>query len=162
MSEKQRYSLTEAQLEFAKSIYNSIWGLLEKGDRSLEDDQEMLLAAYASLYHWTKVGTAVHYQRGCWMISRVYQTLGKAESSLEWALRCLQISEEQPSEMKDFDLAYAQEALARAYALSGDQEKALDHWHQAADLGEQIKEPEDKKIFQTDFQRGNWYQLPIG
>jgi tetratricopeptide (TPR) repeat protein len=159
--EQQSYSLSEAQLEFAKSIFNSIWGLLDKEDRSPEEDLEMLLAAYASLYHWTKVGTAVHYQRGAWMISRVYQTLGKAEPSLEWAQRCQQISEEHASEMEDFDLAFAQEALARAYALSGDKEKALTHWHKAADLGDQIKAQEDKKIFLGDFQGGNWYQLQI-
>ncbi len=61
--------------------------------------------------------------------------------------------------MEDFDLAYAQEALARANALAGEQEKALHHRQQAAKLGKQIKDPEDKKIFEGDFQGGNWYQL---
>lgn len=161
MSEDQLYTVSQAQLQFAKSIFNSIWRLLEKTDRSPEEDLEMLLAAYASLYHWTKVGTAVNYQRGSWMISRVLQTLGEAEPCLKWALRCFEISEKHLSEMEDFDLAFAQEALARAYALSGDQEKALDHWHQAVVLGEHIKDPEDRKIFQDALRGGNWYQLQI-
>jgi tetratricopeptide (TPR) repeat protein len=159
MNDETRFTLSQAHLEFAKSIYNSIWELLEKEDRSQEEDQEMLLAAYASLYHWTKVGTAVHHQRGSWMISRVHQSLGEAELSLAWAYRCLEISETHSSVMEDFDLAYAQEALARAYALAGDQEKALHHWQKAASLGERIEDKEDKEIFEGDFQGGNWYQL---
>lgn len=161
MSDIKHYTLPQAQLEFAKTIYNSIWGLLEKPVRSLEEDREMLLAAHASLYHWMKAGTPVHEQRGYWMISRVYQTLGKAKDALEWAHRCLEISEEYPADIEDFDRAYAQEALARAYALAGDQAKAVDHWRQAASLGDQIEDPEDRKIFLDDFQGGNWYQLQV-
>ena len=130
MNDEKRFTISQAHQEFAKSTYNSIWGLLEKEDRSQEEDQEMLLAAYASLYHWTKVGTAVHHQRGAWMISRDHQSLGEVEPS-----------------------------LARAYALAGDQEIALHHWQQAASLGKRIKDKEDQKIFEGDFQGGNWYQL---
>jgi tetratricopeptide (TPR) repeat protein len=162
MSDTQRYTLPQAQLEFAKSIFNSIWGLLEKPDRSPEENLEMLLAAYASLYHWKKAGTAVHEQRGSWMISRVYQALAKTEDALEWAQRCFKINQEHPTEMEDFDHAYAQEALARAYALAGDHVKALRHWKQAASLGDQIEDPEDQKIFLEDFRGGNWYQLQVG
>jgi tetratricopeptide (TPR) repeat protein len=161
MHDDQMFTKAEAQLEFAKSIFNSIWSLLEKEHRSREEDQEMLLAAYASLYHWTKAGTAVNLQRGAWMIAKVHQTLGEADPALAWAQRCFEISEAHQAEMKDFDLAYAQEGLARAYALAGDQEKALQHWKLAEALGEQIKDPEDKKIFQSDFQGGNWYQLQV-
>jgi len=161
MNEEKKYTLSQAQTEFAKSAFNSIWGLLEKPVRTPEEDQEMLLAAHASLYHWRQVGTAVHHQRGSWMLSRVYQALGKPDGALEWAQRCFQISEAHPSEMEDFDLAYAQEALARSYALDGFEEKALEHYQQAGKLGERIKDPEDKKIFQQDFRGGSWYQLPI-
>lgn len=155
MSEEKRFTLPQAQLEFAKETFNSIWGLLEKPDRTPEEDREMLLAAFASLYHWRKAGTAVHEQRGSWMISRVYQTLGNPEGALDWARRCLEISEDFPSEMEDFDLAYAQEALARAYALSGEEQKSLTHWKQAVELGERINDPEDKKIFLADFEGEN-------
>jgi hypothetical protein len=161
MSEEKRYTLAQAQLEFAKKSFNSIWPLLEKPQRTPDEDREMILAAFASLYHWRKVGTAVHEQRGSWMISRVYQVLGKAQSSLEWAHRCFLLTEENTSEMEDFDQAYAQEALARAYALSGEEGQALKHWKQAAKLGEKIKDLEDKKIFQGDLQAGNWYNLKV-
>lgn len=159
MSEELLYSLPEAQIEFAKSAYNGIWGLLEKENRSAEDDLEMLLAAYASLYHWKKAGTAVHEQRGSWMISRVYQVLGRAPDALEWAQRCQELTEKHPRDMKDFDLAYAQEGLARAWALAGDLGQAQEYWEQAASLADRIADPEDKKIFLADFQGGDWYLL---
>lgn len=159
MTEEQLYTLEAAQLMFAKSIFNGIWGLLEKENRSPEDDLEMLLAGYTSLYHWKKVGTPVHEQRGSWIISRIHLALGRAADALEWAQRCQDLAEEFPGEMKDFDLAYAQEGLARSYALAGDIEQAQTHWNQAAALGDQIADLEDKKIFLADFQGGDWYQL---
>lgn len=161
MSQEELFTLSQAQLKFAKSTFNSIWGLLEKPDRTPEEDREMLLAAFASLYHWKKAGTEVHEQRGSWMISRVHLTLGNKEGALEWAHRCQEISEKYPGEMEDFDLAYAQESLARAYAFSGIQLEALLHWRQAKDLGNNIKDPEDKKIFMGDFQGGTWYDLQV-
>jgi tetratricopeptide (TPR) repeat protein len=161
MSEEKHYTLAQAQLEFAKRSFNCIWPLLEKTQRTPDEDQEMVLAAFASLYHWKKAGTAVHAQRGSWMISRVYQELGRAVDALGWAQSCLEISKEHPTEMKDFDLAYAQEALARAYALSGEEDKALKHRQKAIELGEKIKDPEDKRIFQDDLRSGNWYNLQV-
>ena len=161
MGEDKKYTLDEAQLVFAKSSFNSIWPLLDKPDRTLDEDRDMLLAAFTSLYHWRVVGTAVQEQRGSWMIARVNQVLGRAEDALEWALRCYEITEANPAEMKDFDLAYAEEGLARAYALSGDDDKAQKHKQKAVELGDKIKDPEDKEIYLGDLQGGNWYNLQV-
>jgi hypothetical protein len=61
--------------------------------------------------------------------------------------------------MKDFDHAFAQEGLARAYAKAGDLEKAKKHYQLAAELGEEIRDTEDKKVFMGDFQGGDWFGL---
>jgi hypothetical protein len=58
--------------------------------------------------------------------------------------------------MSDFDLAYAQEGLARAYAASGDRGKATEHFKQAKALGKQIEDDEDRKIFTDDLMSGDW------
>lgn len=159
MTEEKLYSLDESQREFAKSIYNGIWGLLEKPDRSANENEIMLLSAFASLYHWKQFGSSVHFQRGYWMISRVYQALGDANQALYWAKKCQAITDNQSSDMEDFDLAFAQEGLARAYALSEDLEKAKEHYQKAVNLGEAIQGPEDKKIFQGDLNSGGWFGL---
>jgi hypothetical protein len=159
MTKDELTALTETHLSLAKSIFNGIWPLLEKPDRTPQEDEDLLLRAFAALYHWKQVGTAVNFQRGYWMISRVFLVLGEKSQALAWALKCQATTEDNLPEMEDFDLAYAQEGLARAYALNGDLKKARKHHQLAADLGKKIHDPKDKEIFQTDFLGGDWFQL---
>ena len=159
MSEEKELTLDEAHLKFAKSSFNGIWELLDKSKRTSEEDENMLLGAFTSLYHWKQIGTEVNVQRGYWMISRVFQVLGYADQALQWAHKCQAITEDSPSDMEDFDLAFAQEGLARAYAQSGDLKRAKKHFNQAVIFGELIQDPEDKLVFEKDFQGGNWFKL---
>ncbi|HDD61511.1 MAG TPA: hypothetical protein ENF22_03145 [Chloroflexi bacterium] len=159
MGDKKIDSLKEKHMQFAKSTNNRVWDLLEKAGRSDADDQEMLLTAYASLYHWMNAGTAVNTQRGFWMLSRVYQVLNQGEAALEWAIKCQEITENNLAEMIDFDLAFAREALARAYAMLNNLEKANENYSLAADLGKKIEDPEDQQIFLKNFDSGDWYHF---
>ncbi len=61
--------------------------------------------------------------------------------------------------MADFDHTFAQEGLARVFALSGNLEKAEIHHKRAAELGQLIKGPEDKQIFLNDFEGGEWFGI---
>jgi hypothetical protein len=63
------------------------------------------------------------------------------------------------SQMKDFDLAYAQEALARAHALQGNLVEARKFHDEALRLGHAISDPEDQQIFLSDLQGGDWHDL---
>ncbi len=119
----------------------------------------MLLAANTSLFHWLQVGTAVHAQRGHWLLSRVYVVLARPHNAVEHALRCQEITQSNPDEMQDFDLAFAQEALARAYALIGDQGKAQEYLKVAKKLGQAIQNKEDQEIFTGDLNSGEWYGI---
>lgn len=161
MNEEKEMTQIEAQLKFAKSSFNGIWELLNKTKRTPDDDENLLLGAFASLYHWKQVGTAVNIQRGYWMISRVYQVLGDADQALQWAIKCQAVTKDNPSEMEDFDPAFAREGLARAYALAGDIEKAQEHYDLAAELGDEIADSEDRQVFLNDFESGNWYEVSI-
>jgi len=157
MNEEIRLTLLEAQEKLAKSIYNGLWELLEKEDRTPSEDEDLLLGAYSSLYYWKQVGTTVNLQRGYWMISRVHLTLENKDDALAWALKCLALTEKNTEKMEDFDLAFAQESLARAYALAGDLERAKNHYRQAVALGEKIQDPEDKKVFVNDLTGGDGF-----
>ena len=159
MSEEKKYTKIEAHREFAKKTNHRVWELLEKKDRSPEEDEDMLQAAMTSLYHWKQVGTAVNDQRGRWILSHVYVALDKPQDAIKQAEKCQQITQSYPEEMEDFDLAFAQEGLARAYAISGDLERAKKHHQLASDLGEVIKDPDDKEVFLGDFQGGEWFGL---
>ena len=85
--------------------------------------------------------------------------LARPHNAVEHALRCQEITQSNPDEMQDFDLAFAQEALARAYALIGDQGKAQEYLKVAKKLGQAIQNKEDQEIFTGDLNSGEWYGI---
>jgi hypothetical protein len=81
------------------------------------------------------------------MLSHVYAVVANAPAALRHARRCLEITEAEGYE--DFDRAYAYEALARAYAMTGD--PAAAEWRERAEAaGTLIADDEDRKIFEAD------------
>ena len=49
----------ETERELAKRLFNGVWELLEQGERGPEEDELMLDAAHASLYHWMRVAKKI-------------------------------------------------------------------------------------------------------
>jgi tetratricopeptide (TPR) repeat protein len=151
------YTQSEAQLHFARQINGRVWELLDKAERSAEEDEEMLAAAYASLYHWLVAGTAVNRQRGHWLIARVHSRLGYGEEALRHARRCLELTTQQPELMADFDVAFACEGMARAYAVLENETEARAYLLKAEEAGRLISDPEDRTIFFDSFYGGDWH-----
>lgn len=159
MEETKTLTLEEAHKHFAKSINGRVWDLLQKSTRSPQEDEEMLHAAHACTYHWRFVGTAVHQQRGEWLISHVHVALGHANEALRHAERCFEITQANKELMQDFDIAYAFEAIARAQAMLGDEKIALQFYDLAQQAGNAIADAEDRSIFRGDFHGGDWFGL---
>jgi tetratricopeptide (TPR) repeat protein len=127
-----------------------VWRLLEKEDRSVEEDDRMLHMAHASRYHWGQVGAPVNLSRGEWQCSRVYSVLGRAEPALHHAWRGLEIC--RAHGIGDWDLAYAYESLARAHAVAGDKDQARTWTEQALAAAEDIAADEDRELVLTDLE----------
>jgi hypothetical protein len=159
MEEPRIYTEAEAERFFAINYFNKIWGLLEKPDRTRDEDELMLDYAHASLAHWRAAGTPLNLQRGIWMLSRVHSVLGQSGPALAYANHCQDLTEQHDDLMQDFDKAFAFEALARAHALAGKREEAEKYLCQAEEAGNLIQDDEDRKIFQADLNDGNWYGL---
>ena len=159
MSDEKKFTLSEAHHEFAKKINGSVWFLLEKPDRSMAEDWEMLHAAHASLYHWLQIGTGLHHQRGEWLVSRVQTVLGNGDEAVRHANRCLELTQDDSDLMEDFDFAFAYEAEARSNALAGNDEEARKFMDLARSAGQAIADDEDRTIFLEDFNGGEWYGL---
>ena len=157
--EIKTFTEVEAQGHFARSLNGKVWELLGKGERSPREDDLMVQAAHGSQYFWLLKGTAVNWQRGEWMISRVYSELGLAHEALRHAEICNRLTEEHSDEMEDFDKAYALEALARANAVAGNREEALRTYELAAAVGDAIVDEESKKYFVDDLEGGPWNGL---
>ncbi len=150
---------TEAHKSFAAELNGKVWDLLAKANRTKAEDEVMVHAAHASCYHWLQAGTPVHHQRGEWLIAHVYSELGRSEPALYHARRCADLTQEHKDEMKDFDLAYAWEGLARAHAAAGNKYEAQKYYKMAQEAGQAIQGAEDKKIFLGDLEGGNWQGL---
>ncbi|WDL96437.1 hypothetical protein [Alicyclobacillus sp. ALC3] len=118
MTERRMYVDKEVHKKLAVDLFNLTWDLIEKINRSEIDNGEMVNAAHASRFHWGLVGSPLNLARGEWQISRVYSVLGRSEPSLFHAKKSLEICLD--SQLGDFDLGFAYEAMARAYAVQGD------------------------------------------
>jgi DNA-binding transcriptional MerR regulator len=140
------------QRMLAAQLFNETWRLLEMENRTREDDDRMIHTAHASRYHWEQVPTATpaNLARGEWQISRVYAVLGRSEPALHHARRVLDLCTE--NKIGDFDLAFAHEALARAYAVAGDAEQARAETDQALAAAEDIAQDEDRDLVYADLE----------
>jgi DNA-binding transcriptional MerR regulator len=140
----------DTERRLAAQLFNGVWRLLEKEDRSTAEDDRMLHMAHASRYHWEQVGAPVNLGRGEWQCSRVYAVLGRAEPCMFHASRVLSICEEHG--IGDFDIAFAYEALARAYAVAGDPDQARGMIERGLAAVPGIADDQDRAIVLADLE----------
>lgn len=134
------------------SLFNHVWTLLETADRTAAQTDEMIHAAHASRYHWSKAGTTVNLGRGEWQVARVYSVLGRGEPAVWHAARCLAYIEAAVTagEADDWDLAAALEGCARAAMTAGDLAAATDWRTRARAALDAIADPEDRRLIESD------------
>lgn len=150
--DQPRLTDREWQRKSAAELFNQTWELIDKPDRTPEDDLEMIHLAHASRAMWKMIGEAENLDRGEWQIAHVYTILNRAEPALYHAKRCLEICE--ANHIGDFDLAFAYEAIARASACAGDRSAAHEYYRLAEQAGEKIAEQDDKEIFGKSLGQG--------
>jgi len=138
----------ESERTIGIALFNHVWTLLELPDRTAEQDLEMVHAAHASGYHWMKVGAPVNRSRSEWQVSRVYAVLGRAEPAIWHAKASLAICQREG--IGDWDLGFAYEALARAYAVAGDADEARQWLSQARAAAADIAEDGDRNLLLAD------------
>lgn len=135
---------------FSANCFNKAWDLIDKSDRTPAEDEEMIRLSLASHYHWTQRDdySPTSASIGHWQTSRIYAILGQAENARRYGQLCLEAS--RAEDMPPFYLGYAFEALARAEAVGGDQEKSEHFINGAKAAAEKIDKPEDKKQMLDD------------
>lgn len=138
----------EQREQLAKDLFNLVWRYLEKEKRTPEETDLMINAAHASRYHWSEVGSAENIAIGEWQISHVYAVLNRAEPALFHGQRALEICKKH--DLKDFPLAYAYEALARAHAVAGNMDEAKRCIALGKAVGGRIKDFMERDLFLKD------------
>jgi hypothetical protein len=97
---------------FAMDGNNRAWQIAELANRTPEDVQEMLHAAHAAAWHWSKVGTPLNTARSLMLLGHVHGLAGSASIALDYATSSLSYftSRESP----DWEVAFAHAVMASA------------------------------------------------
>ena len=134
------------------TAHQETWELLEKTDRSADDDAALLASAYASSYHWARAAgrSPANSARADYLIAKALLATGRTADALASADACLAACSTHG--LVDFDLAYALEIRARALQALGRTSEAEADW--AAALAVPIANPEDAEWFERDVRDG--------
>ena len=130
------------KIQEAKKLFNETWDLLDMKERTADEDILMLHKAHTSCFLWRDADSPLNNARGQWQVSRVYSTLGFGEAALLHANKSLEIC--QTNNIGDFDLAFGYEAVARAYFIMGDTNKAAEYKELATAACDGVAKEEDK------------------
>jgi hypothetical protein len=135
---------------FSTNCFNQAWDLIDKGDRSPEDEEQMIRLSLASHYHWTQREdyNQTNASIAHWQTSHIYALLKQAENARRYAQLCLQVS--QTEDVPPFFLGYAYEALARAESVAGNLQETAEYINMAKSVAEKIVKPDNKKQLLAD------------
>ena len=81
--------------------------------------------------------------------------LRNGKEALSYANEVSRLTNEQ--DLKDFDLAYSYEALARANSALGNKKECAKWIEKAQEAGTLIQREEDKKYFISDLESAPWF-----
>jgi len=144
------FDVHAAHRYFSAYCFNTAWGLIDKAERSAEEDEAMLRLSLAATWHWTQREdcTPKNLSISFWQTSRIYALLRQADNARRYAQLCLQAS--QIDGVPPFYLGYAYEALARAEAVAGKRGAMAEYLKLARGAAEQVSDPEAKQQLLAD------------
>lgn len=107
---------------FAIECNNNAWDLLEKDPLSNEDQRTLLSTAYASAYHWSRIGKPINRVRSDMLLAQVHARTGDIGKALLYAEAAIKGLDDPDS--TDWDRAFGHIVLARIAAFSGHTHRA--------------------------------------
>lgn len=154
LTEEKKYAEKDCHKKLAVDCFSLVWTLMDKKNRTKDEEDKMIHAAHASRFHWGEIGTPVERERGEWQISRMYTVVNMPASALYHARRCLEICKE--NNIADWDIAFAYEAMARACGVRGQKAECERYVEMAKKASEQIREKADKDYLFSELKTINW------
>lgn len=137
-----------AHKHFSAWCFNQAWELMEKIDRTEDDNRMMEALSHASIFHWSSRPDCSdrNLSIGYWQASRIQSILGNAEETRRYAQTCLRYS----ADLEPFYLGYAHEALARAASLANDAATLSDRLAQAEWAARQVTDEGQRQRLTND------------
>ena len=148
MAKEPDFDLASAHAYFAAQCFNGAWTLIEKSDRSPDDDRRMVELNQASLYHWSQRPDCNAKSRsiGHWQAARIHALLGRVPE----ARRHAEVSLAESGELDPFYRGYAYEALARTAAVAGEADEARRWIVAAEEEARAVGEPAQRDMLLAD------------
>jgi hypothetical protein len=142
------FDVTAAHRFFAADCFNRAWDLIDKPDRTPEEDRLMVALNQASIFHWLQRPDVSDKTMsvGYWQASRIQSLLGHPHEAGRHAQACLDLSQR----LEPFYLAYAYEAQARAAVGEGDAAGAGRYLEQAEKLAAKVSKEADRELVLAD------------
>jgi len=142
------FDLQAAHRHFAAHCFNAAWDLMEKLDRTPEEDRAMVASSYASLYHWLQRsdGTPQQLSVGYWQLARIAALLGHADEARRHGEACRTYADG----LAPFFQGYAHEALARAARVAGDGSTADAQLALARRHAAQVEDAAERALLERD------------
>jgi tetratricopeptide (TPR) repeat protein len=150
LTNNSKIELAYAHKFFSVHCFNQAWDLIDKPDRTPQDEVEMIMLSFASHWHWTQREdySSEKASIAYWQIARIYTILGQYENAIRFAHLCLQTSQEEG--IKPFFLAYAYEALARAETLAGNKQQVNKYLDEAKEIANSIIDVQERNMLLAD------------
>lgn len=142
------FETAAAHHSFSGECFNRVWELLDKPDRTADDDNLMISMCHASLFHWLQRSdcTPKNLSIGYWQLSRVYSVLRQADNARRYGELCYRYSQDE----EPFYIGYALEALARAAVLEGQRGEAERLLKLAHDQVMLVTDAADRELLEKD------------
>ena len=151
MAKAPDFDLSAAHKYFSAHCFNKAWDLIEKIDRTPEDERLMVALNQASIYHWFQRDDCNNERLsvGYWQASRIQALLGNAAEAVRLGEVCLSYS----GDLKPFYLGYAHEALARAHGLAANTKDSTRHLKSAQEFAAKIGDKGDRELLVADLEQ---------
>lgn len=124
------------------------WNLIEKPQRTPDEDRLMVALNQASIFHWSSRPDCDEKRLsvGYWQASRIQAVLGNAVEAGRYAEVCLGYS----GKLEPFYLGYAYEALARAAVVAGERGQAAEYLTRADAQAALVKREDERDLLLKD------------
>jgi len=134
---------------FAIESNNIAWTLAEDPGRTPAQREEMLNAAHASAFHWSRIGSELNKARADMLLGLVHALLGNGPLAMTHARRSFEYIS--AHESPDWEFALAHAVLANAAHAAGETALYVTQYALARSSGDAIADSGDKEIFERIF-----------
>jgi hypothetical protein len=150
MADPMDIDVAAAHAHFAVACFHEAWALMERTDRTPEDDLELIDLVHASLHHWRRRPDVAprHLAVGTWQVARAYALVGRPAEAARWGAASLRYAVDH--DLPPFYVGYAHEAMARAAALVGDRAALDRHLAAAAGQADRVEDREERALLEAD------------